>query len=104
MKNNMLKVLAMKAKNRMINKGLGQSYYDARIKVISDDDTEFVGKVRKILADEKASRNPLKLLMDDKKILMLDEKGREKYLLETMEKYLKAKSQIEREQSYRSIV
>ena len=100
MKNNMLKVLAMKAKNRMINKGLGQSYYE----VISDDDTEFVGKVRNILADEKASRNPLKLLMDDKKILMLDEKGREKYLLETMEKYLKAKSQIEREQSYRSIV
>ena len=37
--------------------------------------------------------------MDEKRVNKLDELGKERYLLETMEKYLKAKTQIESEQS-----
>ncbi len=95
MGNNMLKILAMRAKNRLINKG--NAYYDARIKVISNDDTEFVEKVRKLLEEEEACRNPLKILMDEKKVSKMDECGKERYLLQTMERYLKAKEQIEHE-------
>ena len=98
MKSNMLKVLAMRAKNRMINKG-NESYFDSRVKVISNDDSEFVEKVRKILENEKCSQNPLKILMDEKRVNKLDEQAKERYLLETMEKYLKAKNQIETENS-----
>ncbi len=99
MKNNMIKVMAMRAKNRMMNKGLNESYYDSRIKIINNDDSEFVDKVRKILQDEENSQNPLKILMDEKRVTKLDEQSRERYLLETMEKYLKAKAQIENEQA-----
>lgn len=97
MGNNMLKILAMRAKNRLINKG--NSYYDTRIKVISNDDTEFVEKVRKLLEEEEACRNPLKILMDEKKVSKMDECDRERYLLQTMDRYLKAKEIIEHEHS-----
>lgn len=99
MKSNMLKVLAMRAKNRMINKGSADTYFDARVKVISNDDSEFVDRVRKILEDEESSRNPLKILMDEKRVNKLDEHGKERYLLETVDKFLKAKAQIEQEQT-----
>ena len=95
MKGNMLKELAMRAKNRMMNKS-GNSY-DARIRVIANDDSEFTERVRKILEDEEDSRNPLKILMDEKKINKLDEFGKERYLLETMDKYLKAKAELEQQ-------
>lgn len=94
MKNNMIKILAMRAKNRMMNKG---NNYDAKIKVISNDDSDFVERVRKILDDEECSRNPLKFLMDDKRTSKMDEQNKERYLLETMDKYLKAKAQIEKD-------
>lgn len=99
MKNNMLKVLAMRAKNRMMNKGCDESLFDARIRIINNDDTEFMDRVRRLLEEDHFTANPLKQLMDDKKVNKLDEPNKERYLLETMEKYLKAKSQIENEQS-----
>ncbi len=102
MGNNMLKILAMRAKNRLINKG--NSYYDARIKVISNDDAEFVEKVRKLLEEKEACCNPLKILMDEKKVSKMDECGRERYLLQTMDKYLKAKEQIEHEHNGRAYI
>ena len=97
MKNNMLKMLAMKAKNRMMNRGAIEQCVDNRIKVIANDDSEFVNRVRSVLSNERKSINPMKYLMDDKLLLKLDEKGRERYLLQTAEKYLKAKAIIERE-------
>jgi len=99
MKNNMLKVLAMRAKNRMMNKGCGETLCDARIKIINNDDAEFVDRVRKLLEEDGFTANPLKQLMDEKRVNKLDELRKERYLLETMEKYLKAKTQIESEQS-----
>lgn len=97
MKSNMLKLLAMKAKNRMMNRGSIEACIDARIKVINNDDAEFLNKVRSVLSNERKAINPMKYLMDDRTLMKLDEKGRERYLLETTEKYLKAKSIIERE-------
>ncbi len=92
--NNMLKVLAMRAKNRMINRN-GMS--DARIKIINNDDGEFVEKVRDILSSQDNITNPIGQLMEEKVLFKLDEKGKEKYLLETVEKFLRAKTIIENE-------
>lgn len=98
MKNNMIKILAMRAKNRMMNKGSFEACYDSRIKIINKEDAEFVEKVRGVLASEQKSINPFKYLMDEKRLMKLDAIGRERYLLETTEKYLKAKAEIEREE------
>ena len=102
MGNNMLKVLAMRAKNRLVNKG--NSYYDARIKVISNDDTDFVEKVRRLLEEEEACRNPLKILMDEKKVSKMDECGKERYLLQNMDKYLRVKEQLEHEHNGDTVI
>lgn len=91
---NMLKVLAMRAKNRMINKN---GYTEAKIKIINSDDSEFVEKVRNLLNSEGNITNPIGQLMEEKVLYRLDERGREKYLLETVERYLRAKSIIEKE-------
>ncbi len=91
---NMLKILAMRAKNRMINKN---GYTDAKIKIINSDDGEFVEKVRNILNSQDNITNPIGQLMEERVLFKLDERGREKYLLETVEKFLRAKSIIENE-------
>lgn len=90
----MLKILAMRAKNRMINKN---GIAEAKIKIISSDEGEFVEKVRNILNSHDNITNPIGQLMEEKVLFRLDERGREKYLLETVEKYLRAKSIIEKE-------
>jgi hypothetical protein len=94
MKKNLLKEI----KNRLLNNGKSPKNYDKRIKVVSTDDTEFVDKVRKMLNENKYITNPFQILMDDKKLLSLDAIGKERYLLETMDRYLKAKAIIEKEQ------
>ena len=98
MKTNALKMLAMKAKNRMMNKGNGDSYSQARFKVIdNNEDQEFIERVRQLLDNEKKSMNPMKYLMDDKAFMKLDANNRERYMLEITEKYLRAKAIIEKE-------
>ena len=97
MKSNMIKILAMRAKNRMMNKANNATYSQAHIKIINDKDEEFLERVRAVLASEKKSLNPMKHLMDDRSLMKLDANGRERYLLEITEKYLKAKAVIERE-------
>ena len=97
MATNMLKILANRAKNRMMNKGVNDVRFDAKVKIINSQDDEFVEKVRAVLSNEKKALNPMKYLMDEKRLMKLDCLGREKYLLEITEKYLKAKSVIERE-------
>lgn len=97
MKNNALKMLALRAKNRMMNRSAGVKTFDARVKIIENNDADFVEKVRGVLENDKKSINPLKYLMDEKQFMKLDVMSREKYLLEITEKYLKAKAEIERE-------
>lgn len=97
MVNQKLKTLALRAKNRLLNRGIDSPIFDKRIKIIDNDDSAFVEKVRELLNKDADIINPLKLLMDEKIIATLDENGKERYLLQTMDKYLKAKKQIENE-------
>lgn len=87
MKNDILKTLAMRAKNRMINKNLRKTYSNADIKIIPHDDEKFNQKVRDLIESGEEIHNPIKKLMDDSKFMKLDERGRERYLFETIEKY-----------------
>ncbi|MBO5022258.1 MAG: hypothetical protein J6C53_02130 [Clostridia bacterium] len=97
MKSDALKTLALRAKNRLLNKGLRDTYSNANIKIINNKDEEFVDKVRQVLDKEDAMTNPLKYLMDESRLLKLDPMARERYLLETIERYQSAKRAIEKE-------
>ena len=87
MKNDILKTLAMRAKSRMINKNLRDTYSNANVKIISKNDEAFVQRVRELVESGEDISNPIKRLMDDNKLMNLDERGRERYLFETIEKY-----------------
>ncbi len=97
MKNDLLKALALKAKNRMINKNLRNTYCGVDVKIINNNDENFYNKVKEIMNEDTYVCNPLKRLMDDNKLLKLDARGKERYLLETIEKYQEARRRIERE-------
>ncbi len=99
MKNDILKILATKAKNRMINKNLRNTYSNVDIKIINKNDDVFYNKVKEIMNEEEYVCNPLKRLMDNEKLMKMDMRSRERYLLETIEKYQEAKRRIEREQN-----
>ena len=98
MKSDALKSLALRAKNRLLNKGLRDTYSNANIKVINNRDNEFIDKVKTVLDKEEAITNPLKYLMDENRMMRMDPKSRERYLLETIEKYQEAKRQISQQQ------
>lgn len=97
MKNDILKTLAMRAKNRMVNKNLRETYANTNVKIIESYDQSFYEKVKELMANENDICNPLKKLMDENRLMSLDERGRERYLLETIDKYQKARRMIERE-------
>ncbi|MBQ8444587.1 MAG: hypothetical protein IJX25_04470 [Clostridia bacterium] len=97
MKSDALKNLAMRAKNRLLNKNLRNTYSNAEIKIIDNNDEEFYAKVKQVVSCEETVCNPMKYLMDDSKLLSLDAQDRERYLLQTIQKYKQAKDKIERE-------
>ena len=97
MKNDILKALALKAKNRMINKNLRATYANTNVKIINNQDVGFYNKVKEMITTDRDVSNPLKRLMDEKRLMNLDARGREKYLLETIEKYQEARRLMEKE-------
>lgn len=98
MKNNLLKILAKKAKERLLGKPICNCESNVCIKVFNAEDEDFDSKVKFLFSKkEDASFNPMKILMDEKVLISLDERGREKYLLDTMDRYLKACQKFERE-------
>lgn len=99
MKNDILKILASKAKNRLINKNLRNTYSNIDVKIINKTDDNFYNKVKEIMDEKTYVCNPLKRLMDENKLMKLDARGRERYLLETIEKYQEARRKIESERS-----
>ncbi len=109
MKREALKSLALKAKNRMIHKkqddltGLDFEQHSLHIKVINDNDDLFYNKVRMLLENDEDIINPIKKLMDDNLLMKLDARGREKYLLETVEKYHKFRKMFEQERIRQSV-
>lgn len=99
MKREVLKSLALKAKNRMIHKN-GGSLADnegLNIKIIASDDEKFIDKVKALIEDGDDIVNPIGKLMDDDVLLTLDANGRERYLLETVEKYHRAIKLIQKQ-------
>ena len=97
MKNDALKTLAMRAKNRLLNKGLRDTYSNANIKVIPNKDCEFIDKVKDVLDKKDSVTNPLKYLMDEHKMMKMDPRSRERYLLQTIERYQAAKRELEQQ-------
>ncbi len=105
MKREVLKSLALKAKNRMIHKNAPQGIdygqdEGLNIKVIKSSDDLFYNKVRALLENDEDILNPIKQLMDDNILLKLDAHGKEKYLLETVEKYYTFRKMIQEEKGY----
>ena len=105
MKSDLLKSLALRAKNRMIhnanptrNLGYCETFGNCRIKLIEEkDENDFFDKVKSLLAGDSCVENPIKRLMNEDKMSALDTRGKEKYLLETIERYLKCRKLIEEE-------
>lgn len=94
MKKDILKHLAMRAKSRMLNKNLRDTYSNVNVKIIKKEDEKFDQKVRDLLEKGEDIFNPIKQLMDEKKLLTLDERGRERYLFETIERYNEIRNQV----------
>ena len=59
MKNDVLKTLAIKAKNRMINKGLRDTYVGSSIRIIQNEDITFYNKVKEMMNGNEDVYNPL---------------------------------------------
>lgn len=97
MKSDLLKALALRAKNRLINRNNKEVNKTASVKIINESDEEFYQKVRSVLANDDYSLNPMKFLMDENRLMKLDSAGKERYLLETIDKYNKVKAKIEKE-------
>ncbi len=99
MKNRTIKNLAIFAKNRLIQKGgklpSPASTSNVTFKLILNEDDAFFEKVKNLL--EENSISPIKELMDKKRYDSLDEFGKQKYLLDTVEKFQVMKRKIEME-------
>ncbi len=102
MKSDILKQLALKAKNRLINKStnddkIGLKESDYRIKIIKSGDEQFYDKVKNLLERDEDILNPIKELMDEAVLNKMTSGEKEKYLLETVDKYTKFRNIIEYE-------
>ena len=98
MGNRTLKNLAVNAKNRLIQKsgnlvGKAQSYKFSKFRLITNEDQAFVEKVKTLL--EENSICPIKELMDTKKYEEMSFFSKQKYLLDTLDKFNQIKKQIE---------
>ena len=103
MRNQTLKRLAVRAKNRLINRGVNgvnkdkKNVYSANVKfrIISNEDVEFNDKANAL--KEEDLLNPFSKLMDTDYFLKLNPRCREKYLLDTIDKYAKFRKKVESE-------
>lgn len=96
MRNDILKSFALKAKKKLLGK---ENEVRAKIKVISFEDEAFKEKVEYLVSKEDEIFNPIHFLMDDKVMRSLDSAGKERYLLSTIDKYIRYKNEIIEEKS-----
>ena len=99
MKNNdILKNFALSEKNKLLGKDTKNSI-NVKVKTISFKDDAFKEKVEYLMDRENEIFNPMHFLMDDKLLKTLDSEQKERYLLETIDKYLRFKNEITMERS-----
>ena len=91
MKSDVLKTIAQKAKRRLVGK---EQTVNAKIKVISNEDEDFKSKVEFLLSQESIVTNPVHYLIDDKILNNMAESQREKYLLDTLDKYISLRNKL----------
>ncbi len=91
MKSDVLKTIAQKAKRRLVGK---EQTVTAKIKVISNEDEDFKSKVEFLLSQESIVTNPVHYLIDDKILNNMAESQREKYLLDTLDKYISLRNKL----------
>lgn len=105
MKNDVLKTLALKAKNRLIHKTNVDNNFmqDYRIKIIKSGDDVFYDKVKALLEKDVDVINPIKELMDEQLMQGMNSVQKEKYLFQTIEKYQKARSLLEDEKQLKLV-
>lgn len=107
MKNDILKTLALRAKNRLIHKtdseGSAPLKNDFRIKIIKSGDQVFYDRVKDLLARDEDVCNPIKELMDERLYSTMSAGEKEKYVLETAEKFARVRSMIEGEKELKVV-
>ena len=107
MKNDVLKTLALRAKNRLIHKNDPTSAYlgaaDMRIKIIKSGDEVFYDKVKALLERDEDITNPLKELMDESLLSTMTTGQRERYLFQTIDKYQKLRGEWEEEKQLKLV-
>ncbi len=99
MRNDFLKILANKIKNRLANKNLSNSYPNLSFKIIDLKDEKFYNQVCDMLSNNEGITNPIKLLMDESKLAKMNQFQREKYLFDTITKYNKARERYFKEKN-----
>ena len=92
--NDVLKNIAQRAKRRLIGK---ENVVNAKIKVISNEDEDFKSKVEFLLAQDEVVSNPVQYLIDNKAMKGMSSEAKERYLLNTLDKYSAFKQKLERE-------
>ena len=92
MKNDILKLIAQKAKRRLVGKE--KSVSNAKIKIIHEDE-DFKSKVENLLLMDDVVTNPVKYLLDDNELKNMNENQKERYLLSTLDRYNALRRQIE---------
>lgn len=90
--NDVLKNFAQRAKRRLVGR---DNVPQAKIKVIENDDEDFKSKVENLLSSEEVITNPIQYLIDEKIFKNLEDSAKERYLLNTLDKYMQFKNQIE---------
>ena len=81
-----------------MNKSLRDTYSNASIKIINNNDDKFYNKVKEMLSEDKNITNPIKRLMDESKLIKMNSLQREKYLFETIVKYNSARERFLKEE------
>jgi hypothetical protein len=91
MKNDILKLIAQKAKRRLVGKE--EHFSNAKIKIIHEDE-DFKSKVESLLLMDDVVTNPVQYLLDDNVFKNMNDSQKERYLLSTLDRYNALRRQI----------
>ncbi len=90
-----LKDLANKAKNRLLNKGLRDTYSNAN--VLSCTSMNFFNQDKDNVKEIHKSENPLKYLLREDKMMSITSEDKERLILNSIRKYQEEKRKQEKD-------